>query len=168
MKKMSDEELIEALNRGQTGRDIAEKYGYSRPQRISERIRELKDQGYQIRDTTSQASSGAGIQISISGDYLKALGFDKDEDLYYIRTFDRDSDIRIIIKEENGQKMSKISDSGDRMVYITGKQLSDIGFEETENIFVEKGSNETEREKIRDRDKTYIDLNLYSRRVVEP
>lgn len=159
MKKMSDDELIDALNRGQTGRDIAEKYGYSRPQRISERIRELKDQGYEIRDTTSQASQGAGIQISIPGEKLEDLGIDVQGDLYYTRDVG-DAGARIEVYEEEVEgsiKMSKISEGGDRLVYLTKSQLSKIGFESNEGIFVEK-SFEDQR----------VDLDLYSRRVVEP
>lgn len=165
MKRMQDEELIDGLNAGKSGREIAEEYNYKRPQRISERIRDLKDEGYTIRDTTSMASAGAGRQVSIESGIMAQLDVDgvgeehlRNEELHY----DRDV-VNGVLKirvstDEDDPKMSVLSEDGDRLVYVTGNQLSKLGFEGDEPIFVEKshvGGNE-------------IELSFHTKRVVEP
>jgi len=159
MRKMTDEELIKALNAGKTDKEIARHYNYDRTQRISEIKRQLKDKGYEILDTTSKASDGAGIQVSISSSKIEELGFDSEDELWYMRSLDSDQDLRIYITDdssESTQKLSKISSQGDRMAYITGKQLSKIGFEDRRNIFVRK-----------DLGASCIDLMFSTRRVIE-
>lgn len=162
-EKMTDDELIEALNQGMSQREIAEGYGYSRPQSISERISKLKDQGLKILDTTSEASQGAGVQVGISYDILEELGFEgfEEEDLYYMRS-PRDDRIMIVVREDpvsEALKFSRLNDDGDRMVYITGRQLVELGFESNENLFVEKKSVEQEN---------VIELIFRKRRVEKP
>lgn len=162
-EKMSDDELIEALNQGMSQRAIAEKYGYSREQSVSERISKLKDEGYEFRDTTSEASQGAGVQVGISYDILEELGFEgfEEEALYYMRS-PQDDRVMIVVREDpvpEALKFSRLNDDGDRMVYITGGQLRALGYESNENLFVEKDPVVQEN---------VIELKFSQRRVKEP
>lgn len=145
--QMSREELIEALNQGLNNKEIAETFGYSREQTISEKIRELKDDGYRILDSTTKVDAGAGIQVTFDSEEMAdAIGdrFDLQDDLDYER-FPFQGTVRIVVRPEGslpsnvaGYKMTQTTKDGGRSVYIAQRELQELGFTDPSLIFVEK------------------------------
>ena len=83
--KASIEEIVAELEDGKSLREIADKYGYSSVQRVSNR---LADHGLKIRSRVSKNKSGyagdgfAGI-VSIPGSVLEELSIQTVEDTFY-------------------------------------------------------------------------------------
>jgi hypothetical protein len=145
--QMTTGELIEALNQGLNNEEIAEMFGYSRVQTISEKISQLKADGYRILDSTTQVDAGAGIQVTFDSDTMdEAIGdrYDLQDNLDYER-FPFRGTIRIVVRPPGkmpdniaGYKMTQTTKDGGRSVYIAQRELQELGFTDPSSIFVDK------------------------------
>lgn len=134
--KIREEQLIEELNKGKKGKEIAEEWGLD-PTTVSNKIHKLD--GVELYSSTTANSTGAGILVTVSSKLLEEVGYNPSNTLYYSRAVG-EGDILLSISEaeDNWNKMSSMNSNGDKVVSITGKQLQELGFESNEDVYVKK------------------------------
>jgi len=137
--KIREEQLIEELNKGKKGKEIAEEWGLD-PTTVSEKINGLE--GVELYTSTTANSSGAGILVTLSRKLLERAGLKLEGNtLYYSREV-KPSGLLVVEfsneREEGFNKLSSANSLGDKTVSVTGSQLSEMGFDSNEGIYVKK------------------------------
>lgn len=84
-KKISDQQLVEELNKGKTSKEIGEEYGYSVKSFPTTMSQRLKRKGYYLRNKLSVPSNpeNRSVILSIKQDLIERAGFNTDEDIYF-------------------------------------------------------------------------------------
>jgi len=140
--KITDSELIEELNHGKKGREIADEYDMDHSS-VSERISDLKEGERLVRDRLSPTGN-AGVQVSLEGSLIdQAWGGDKSDELHYQReTVIEDDRVCLVITLNSisyGNKLQRPNPESDsRTATITGKQLKELGFDDNTSVFAQK------------------------------
>lgn len=142
--KITDSELIEELNKGKKGKEIADEYDMDHSS-VSERISELKKGERKVRDRLSPTGN-AGVQVSLEGSLIEqAWAGDSSDELHYQRKIEVDEGRPCLVITLNsmghGNKLQRPNpDSDSRTATITGRQLKELGFDDNSSVFAQKYS----------------------------